>query len=408
MTAGRRSNGEGSIHQRGPRSFEGRASIKDPVTGKTQRVSFSGTSKTEVARKIRDARLKSDAGQPVRTSKRTLGDWMTQWLATNVAASDNRANSKAVSRAAVKAVLAHKIHETPLDRLTASEVEGWVADMRTRLKDPNRYWRELSKALDIALRDHLVLENVARKMDTPKREKAEVLFIEVEEFQSLIERLRTSRSKRYLRTVLLIATLGLRRGEALGLSWNDVNWRKREILVRNTLSTRESGELVLTPVKTKASRRYLPMDDDVYELLQQEQARQREEDMASGIRSTLVFTSPKGKPVDPDNFRRMVEAAGISAGIVNKVEGDSFGVHTLRHFAATQMLENGEDIASVSKMLGHSDIRVAAETYHHLSLKTKQRAVSNMSKTTGLGRHLRATGTGGSGGDVVPLRTTGG
>ncbi len=88
-----------------------------------------------------------------------------------------------------------------------------------------------------------------------------------------------------------------------------------------------------------------------------------------------MFTTETGLPLDPRNVLRAVTVAAGRAGLAN------VSVHSLRHSAATAMLEAGVHLKGVSSLLGHADVRITAETYAHLSDEVARAALQGLSQT---------------------------
>ena len=94
--------------------------------------------------------------------------------------------------------------------------------------------------------------------------------------------------------------------------------------------------------------------------------------------SRLVFTIELGRPVDPRNLLRVIEAAAKTAGI------EGVGVHTLRHSAAVSWLESGVHIKAVADLLGHSSIAITGDVYGHTSDDSARAAVDGLAERLGL------------------------
>jgi integrase len=167
---------------------------------------------------------------------------------------------------------------------------------------------------------------------------------------------------------------GLRRGEALGLKWSDLDLDRAVLTVRNQLrrepghidpenGKRSGAALVLVEPKTASSKRIVPLSNWVVETLKAHQARQAEEHLAIGAAwrdSGFVFTTTIGTPLDPRNasraFSELAEKAGLGA----------WHIHELRHSAASTSLAQGVPVEVVSAFLGHSSIRMTVDIYGHI------------------------------------------
>ena len=169
----------------------------------------------------------------------------------------------------------------------------------------------------------------------------------------------------------LVASTGLRRGEALGVRWKDVDLARSRLAVTQTL-THVSGELRFGPPKTAKGRRLVPLDPATVEALTEHKLAQEEERRALGIdgEPELVFTEPGGSPVSPpaftDAFRSRAKVAGLPR----------IRLHDLRHTWATLALQSGVHPKVVSEILGHSSVAITLDRYSHSVPTLNETAVS--------------------------------
>jgi integrase len=163
--------------------------------------------------------------------------------------------------------------------------------------------------------------------------------------------------------------IGLRRGEALGLRWEDVDLEAERLSVRHTLQRTREG-LQFTSPKTQRSRRTVELTARQVVVLREHQARQAGEKREAGDRwreHGLVFSTPIGTPIEPRNLNRSFVALRDRAG-VRRVR-----LHDLRHTCATLLLAKGVDARTIMEILGHSAINVTMNVYAHV-LPEQQRA----------------------------------
>ena len=372
----KRANGEGSVRKRADGRFEARLAYEDQ-DGKVLRRSFYGTSSAEVRRQLKAAQGRLAVGGPIQDATRTLNEWVEQWCATTLEASPRKATTKALYRSLVQShVLRRGIGTRRLDRLRPTDIDAWIVSLREPLSSAsiNKVFLVLRSCLDDAVRDGLLAGNPARLVKQPAVTRTEARHLSPAEVGMLLGRLSGGR---YDRVITLIAYMGLRKGEALALRWSDIDLNRSTIRIAGTL-TRLDGRLVTSEPKTASSRRTLPLSAEVLALLV-EQRRAQDADRlraANAWRDTgAVFTTPAGEPLDPRNVLRAVTVAAEQVGLVG------VNVHSLRHSAATAMLESGVHLKGVSTLLGHSDIRVTAETYAHLSDEVARSALAGLSRT---------------------------
>jgi len=393
-------NGEGSIYRwtrnGKPSGYRGALSYTD-ADGKARRFSAYGRTRQEVRDKLDQARGRLTAGAPVKDAKQTVGDWLAHWRVTGLKASDRRANTQTtyanLSRCHIEPA---PFGEIPLDRLKPSDIDGLVLKLRTATKpakvDGGKRVRALSDStvrqvytvlragLDGAVRDGLIARNPAALVSRPAVERREAKHLSAAEVAAV---LKAAEDSRYYPALALIVATGLRKGEALALSWDrsvlnlDEGWLK----VRRTVS-RVDGELLFSEPKTTRSRRTVPLSAPVVAMLRRHKKAQTAEKLRAGDQwqnsAALVFTTELGGPVDPRNLLRVAEAAAASAGV------EGVGVHTLRHSAAVGWLEAGVHIKAVADLLGHSSIAITGDVYGHTSDDTARAAVDGWSGALGL------------------------
>ncbi|UGQ11061.1 site-specific integrase [Yinghuangia sp. ASG 101] len=190
---------------------------------------------------------------------------------------------------------------------------------------------------------------------------------------------------------VLIGT-GMRKGEALGLHWDDVHLEAGVLYIRYTLSCVDNNRLVITTPKSRNSRNWVAISGRVADALKHRAAQQRRTQARprTGPFSGLVFTRPDGRPLRPqtllDRFRRLSTAAGLPR----------ITLHDLRHLAATLTIAAGVPLVVVSKTLRHSTLSTTANIYAHLTRPAARAAVTTIQRVLAHAEDRLAT-TGGCG-----------
>jgi len=205
----------------------------------------------------------------------------------------------------------------------------------------------------------LVARNVAALTDTPKVVRPEIRSFTPDEARRFINAVKGERLEALY---LLTITLGMRRGEVLGLKWTDADFNALTIHVRAALQ-RVNGRLELSETKTERSRRPLPLLDFVTKALRHQRTRQLEERLIAGSRwqdSGFVFTTRIGSPIDPanllDDFKRILKKAALP----------DIRFHDLRHSAASLLLALNIHPRVVMELLGHQQISLTMDAYTHV------------------------------------------
>jgi integrase len=355
-----------------------------------------GRTRKLVKDKLDEARDRLNAGAPVRDAKCTVADWLAHWRSTTLAACDRKESTRALyARLSEKHLESAPFGEMRLDKLRPSDIEALVLAMRAKTKpvktedtDPVRAFADstirqvytvLRAGLDGAVRDGLLARNPAALVKRPGIKRREAKHLDANEVAAVLKAAETSR---YYPALALIAATGLRRGEALALSWDsgvlnlDEGWLK----VRKTLG-KVGKALVFSEPKSERSRRTVPVSPAVVAMLRKHRVGQAAEKLRAGKHwqeSGLVFATEYGTPVDPRDLLRVIEVAAKAAGVGH------VGVHTLRHSAAVAWLEAGVHIKAVADLLGHSSIAITGDVYGHVSDETARAAVEGLSGALGL------------------------
>lgn len=263
----RRSNGEGSIYRRADGRYCAAIVADDPATGRRKRTVLYGKTRRDVLVKLKAATERAASGGPVRDAKATVAAWVAHWCSTTLEASDRKQTTKTLYRYAAKHPQAAPFGDIALDKLRPTDVEALVLTLgRERgLADSTvrTVYCVLRAVLDGAVRDGLLARNPAVLVARPGVARKEARSLSPAEVARLLD---AARSSRFHPAFVLIAATGLRRGEALALTWDDVDLDSAVVKVRRTLG-RIGGQLVVTEPKTAKSRRALPLSPGVVALL---------------------------------------------------------------------------------------------------------------------------------------------
>jgi integrase len=379
VTKNRRGWGEDSVYQDGDR-WRGAISLGRTPDGRRRRVKVSGSTKAEVIAKLKEARRSLDAGVENPTSRLTVGAYLDRWIegVPGRVEQSTAADYADTVRLHLKPALGSKI----LTKLSVSELNAlWAAKRKAGYSANSiRIMRTvLRSALHQAEREGLLVRNVAALSDPPQLDPPEGRSLTLAEAKSLLN---AAKGERLEALYAVTLAYGLRRGEALGISWTDVDFdagllHVRHQLRRERLSSEEAQEagrrtqLVLRSLKTRRSRRTLHMTPALEGLLRAHRARQAQERLAAGpawADSDLVFTTKKGTPIDPDNFAHYFHRLCARAGLGH------WTPHELRHSAASIMLAQGTPLWVVSEVLGHASLAMTKDVYGHLVGDEKKEA----------------------------------
>ena len=373
--AKRRSNGEGNIRKRKDGRWEGRYTAgHDPATGKQVFKNVLGKTQAEVKEKLKKALVECGKIDFTKAGQYTVGTWMDTWF-ENVAKIKVRASSHQTYKGYIDNHIKPNIGNIPLEKLTTMDLQKFYRKLLTKgrierkesekqpkglsAKTVRNINQVISSAMDLAVAQKIILENPTDACELPKVERKEMLTIPTEQLEAFFKEAKETGV--YEMYYIELAT-GLRRGELLGLKWQDIDWKNGIIKVRRQVA-RVDGKIVEAPLKTKNSYRAVTISQQAIEVLKQQKAKTEDE---------YVFPSPNGGPISPDSVNNMLKRVLARAGIP-KVR-----FHDLRHTFATIALQNGVDIKTVSGMLGHFSAGFTLDTYAHVTTSAQKEAAETM------------------------------
>ena len=392
-----RANGEGSIYWvESKKRWAAALTVGfNPQTGEPIRKYVYGKTQKEVQNKLDELKGQLRQGIKIDKDKVTVSEWLDHWMVT-YQAPILRDTTYPSYEDEIRLHIDPNIGNIRLKLLQTDDVQLlinklWKYGRIKKTKElPDglavnhlRYIRAiLHKALKQAVTNRMLIYNPVDGVTLPKAEKKEVVpFTEKEAEKFLISILK----HRMFAIYFLGFMTGLRRGELLGLMWNDIDSEteyfeiKRELVaVKNKLTGKR--ELKFGHPKSDRSQRIIPLTEKIVKVLKTHKVRQNKEKLFFGTDyedNGLVFCSEDGKKLWPRNFNRQYTQLLEKAGLDHKKP------HAMRHTFATLQIEKGTDLKQVQELLGHAVLAMTADTYKHVveKSKAKQKAIDRMGDT---------------------------
>ncbi len=365
----RRGRGEGSIFQRKDGTWCGVLTTGYDANGKRRRRYVYGATKAEVLEamvRLRTAVLDHTLGEP---TKLRTSDYLARWLTTSKPAL--RESTFTLYDMVIRRHIVPRIGGLVLSRLTAAHLQSLLADLESSDASPalrQVVFRVLHRALKQAVQWGTIPKNPADAVIRPKVPRKEMQVLTPDQARRFLQAVKEDRLHA-LYAVLL--GCGLRLGEALGLTWPDLDLAKGTLTVNRQLQE-VRGRLSLIEPKTASARRIVNLPGFVVEALRAHEDQARREGTLLNDR-LLVFTDTAGNPLRRSNIRRRsFEPLLRKAGIPR------IRLHDLRHTAATLHLLNGTHPSVVQKMLGHSKVGITLDVYSHVLPSMGQEAAERM------------------------------
>ena len=369
MAGKRKTRRRGTITQRGPDQWLVRVTLGYEA-GKQVRINrVVRGAKQDADRMLTKLTREADEGLSVRTSRQSLGEWLTEWL--DAWCNDVRERTRRDYRWLLDRYVPASLASKKLEKLSPTDIQRWVNDLsagtitgRTLSARTVRYAHSVVRAaLNRALRIGRVGRNVATLVDLPRQQRKELAVLSIEEAKRFLAVAAEERGGALL-TVLLLT--GLRPSEALALKWTDLEiasgmgvLRVRRSLVRVT-----GGAWDFAEPKTSKARRAIVLTPREVKMLERQRRDQLEEKLRLGPDYTdfgIVFATETGTPFSVGNVRRR-----FLARVTEKAGLPAMRLYDLRHSAATLLLALGVHPKLVAERLGHATTRLTLDTYSHM------------------------------------------
>jgi integrase len=374
--AKRRGNGEGSIYQRKDGRWTGSISLEGG-----QRKSFYGKTRKEVQEQMKVALHQQQQGILLTGPQQKIGAYLDYWLAIHKPTIRPRSHER--YEEIVRLHLAPAFENIPLQKLTPKHINMLYAQKLEAGLSPttvSAIHNLLHKALDDAVRSGDLMRNVCEAVSPPRKVHKEIKPLSPEQVRQLLDAAHEHPQEALF--ILALAT-GMRRGELLGLKWQDINFTEGTLQVRRVLSrtptrmAEEKGQHYMeAEPKTAKSRRNILLPPFAIEALKQHHIRQLEARRKAGDTwqdHDYVFCSPVGRHLNPGH-----DVLVQLKILLQKAELPDIRFHDLRHSVATMLLSTGVHPKIVQEILGHSQISMTMDTYSHVLPTMQKDAMSKL------------------------------
>jgi integrase len=374
---GKRGNGEGSIYKQ--RDDLWAASITVETAQGRKRKYFYGKTRKEVQEKLAAALHDRQQGTFIAAPTQTVEQYLADWL-------ENSQRRSVKPRTYERYEEVVRLHIVPvlgkhqLQKLSAQHLRAFYTKKLDEGLSPTtvtHFHNVLHKALKDAERWGLVARNVCKLVSPPRRVRYEIKPLTIEQVHSLLEAAKGHSMEALFN--LALAT-GMRRGELMGLKWQDIDMTKGTLQVRRILSRVPSklpgkGYVESEP-KTQKSRRNIVIASFALEALKQHRVRQLEAKVKAGPAwedHDYVFCTSVGTHLNPTR-----DILGQLKLLLKKAGLPNLRFHDLRHSAATLLLSVGVHPKVVQEILGHSQISMTLDVYSHVLPTMQQEAMNKL------------------------------
>ncbi len=348
----------------------------DPATGKRRQKRVSAKTRRECETLIAELLAATNSGSSVAKDKATVAEFVDRWLEAT------EANVKPATARRYSDLM--RLHVLPviggiqMQRLSALHIQELHARWREKGLSPTSCYHAhyiLHRALSQAVRWRMLATNPCKLVDAPRRSTPETKTWDLAQVSAVLTAAASDDLEALWRLALLA---GMRRGELLGLQWDDVDFERGTLAVRRTLSRGKGGSWELGTPKTTSGRRSIALPPSVVESLKRHRVQQLERRLALGPvwqDHGFVFTNAIGGPLHVNSlvarFGKLVAAAGVPR----------IRFHDLRHTSATLLLAQGVHPKIVQERLGHANIAMTLDRYSHVTMDMQRDAADALDAT---------------------------
>ena len=375
----RRGHGEGSIYQRS----DGRWAASISLEG-GKRKTFYGKTRKAVQEQLKTALHQQQQGILATGPQQKVEQFLQHWL-ENVHKQSIRSRTYERYEEIVRLHLVPGIGHHQLQKLSPQHLQSFYTNkLEEGLSTTTviSFHNVLHKALETAVRWNFISRNVCDLVSPPRRKRFEIQPLSVEQVQQLLA---VTRDHRQEALFLLALATGMRRGELLGLKWQDINFQAEMLQIRRILTRvptkvkkPQGATYVEAEPKTEKGRRSILLPQFVLEALKLHRFRQSEARLKAGVEwqeHDYVFCTSVGTHLHPtrdvlNQLKVLLAKAGLPA----------IRFHDLRHSSATMLLSMGVHPKIVQEILGHSQISMTLDTYSHVLPTMQKEAMSKLNE----------------------------
>ncbi len=384
--------------------WEGQITIGvNPGTGKQQRKTFTGKTQKEVRERMQAALVTVNEGTFFEPSKITLSEWLDIWLKEYTA--DKKYLTVKHYTAQCNTHIKPALGAVKLSKLTAPQIQGFYNDLsktgKQIIKKDKKTEKEiitfeplaaksirnihgiLIKALNVAIDVGYLRINPAERVTLPRVEKQEIHPLNDEQIAAFY---RAAAEDEYCYLLRLIPFTGLREAEAMGLTWDCVDFETGTLKINKQLVKRPNAAGGFTLAETKNSKiRVIKPAQMVMRQLKERELEQIEQRFKAGElwqgwqtdkerKTALVFTTATGGNLSPQTVYNHCKK------VLEKIGAGDRCVHDLRHTYAVLSLQNGDDVKTVQGNLGHATAAFTLDVYGHVSERMKEDSAARMER----------------------------
>lgn len=334
--------------------------------------------KTECVKKLKELQAEYAAEPPSSQPKSDMcfGEWLNYWYENHCKPTIRPTTQKGYE-ALLNCHAIPRLGQIPLNKLTQGDCQHFLNEMKTNGRKSHRDTKGsamsersvrlchllLRMSLERAVKEGLIKKNPILGCKLPQSEHKEMKVLSTEEIQRFLIQ---AKEEGLYELFLLELTTGLRRGEILALTWNDLNFKTGTLNITKQ-ATLVGGKITISEPKTKAAHRTIILPPPMLAILKEYRV---------SAFSSLMFPSrlKPNQPIDPSHIRKRLQV------ILERAGCKRVRFHDLRHTFATMSIENGMDIKTLSTIIGHVSAKTTLNIYTHITDEMQENAAISIDR----------------------------
>lgn len=354
------------------------------------RKSFTGKKKTKVKNKLDEFKAQlSIANGDVLSDNTLFKDYAENWMST-IQKNQLKPTSYNRKELTLNKQVYPYIGDIPISQLTHNDIQNMINELNSQglsYSTIKKAYEAISGCIKQYRIKNASVFNPCEGISLPtnkQKETSNITFFNDEQMQMIKDEAVRKYGNgcpvyRLGDAIVLLMYSGMRVGELLALTWNDIDFENKTIAInKNAVVVKEKIDGIdrynlktQNSTKTASGKRIIPMTQNAYEALKNIYE-------INGDKQ-YVMSSKNNKQITPRNINRMFHSILIQTGIA-KSANELCGVHTLRHTFASMLFKNGCDVKVVSELLGHSDTKITENIYIHVIQQQKIKAIQDIDK----------------------------
>lgn len=355
----------------------------NPLTGKDQRTTRRGfKTKKEAQLALSRIQLEIDRGTFGTKSLETYQDVYNDWI---------KEYEKSVEESTfvkVKSFFKHQIipafGKYRIEKIDIKTCKRHLENWKEKFKDYNSLRSYASMVLDHAVEEKIIERNVMkdvkvskRKSNDDKNEPVEENFYDRDELIKFLSLVEKNMSYKVYALFRLLAFTGMRKGEALALTWNDINFKDNTLHINKAISRGVDGRLYVKSTKTGEART-ITMDALTMSILEHWRTKQKQDYLKLGYNTLqpkqLVFNNRNNTFINPTLTNTWIKR------LQTKHNLKEISTHGLRHTHCSLLFEAGATLKEVQERLGHTNIKTTMNIYTHVTQKAKEETAEKFAR----------------------------